>query len=73
MLKINLLYILITLLVLFLISKLFTVNSIKKCTDCNVWNHVDARAKCERLCKESNLTYSGKSKKIGGDLHCDCS
>lgn len=75
MLKINLLYILITVLVLFLIVKLFTINfsKSKKCTDCNVWNHLDTKSKCERLCKESNLSYSGKSTKINKDLHCDCS
>lgn len=78
MLKINLSYIIITVLVLFIIVKslpIFTINfsKSKKCTDCNVWNHLDTKSKCERLCKENNLSYSGKSTKINNELHCNCS
>ena len=71
--NLNLLYIIIFIFALFFIIRFLNRSKLQKCTDCNVWNHVDVKTKCERLCKESNLNYSGKSTKINKDLHCECS
>lgn len=48
---------------------------IKRCLNCNVWNHRDAVSKCERVCKENNKTFSGKwslNKENPKESLCEC-
>ena len=69
----NILYIITTIFLLyFIIIRFLNYSKFKKCTKCNVWNHVDIRSKCERICKENNLTYTNISNKSKKDLHCEC-
>jgi hypothetical protein len=48
---------------------------VKRCLNCNVWNHIDAVSKCKRLCKEDNKTFSGKwtlNKNNPNESSCEC-
>jgi hypothetical protein len=63
--------------ILFIVYILYILyrSKVRVCVDCNVWNHIDAKSKCKRICEENNKTFSGKwslNKKNPKESLCEC-
>ena len=60
---------------LYILYILYKQPKVKRCLDCNIWNHIDAISKCKRICKEDNKTFSGKwsiNKEKPKESLCEC-
>jgi hypothetical protein len=49
----------------------------KVCKSCKVWNHLDAKTKCNSTCKKNfpdkNISFTGKWSRDGENVSCECS